>query len=411
VSCCVAPNCGWDRIESDVLESAVESAGSSSVVVLAGSQPPELSGAGSYRCLELAGGRFIRSAPPRDGSTVHIPLDELQGRVEQTLRDAGATADAAAVVARVLVDAERRGHQSHGVSLLPTYLRRIAAGGIVVAAEPELTVLTPSTASVDAGGGLGQLGMDVAAEWCAKAAAEHGLASVAVHENNHVGMLAAYRHAFQRHQVVGLLLNTSGPSVAAPGAQHATLGSNAVCLVTPVEPDREPFCVDMATGVVAAGKIRTAATLGQPIPDGWLQDAEGRPSTDPADFDAGGSIPLFGGYKGLGISLIAEIMAGALAGGRVSPDVAKQRKRPAQVMRCSQLLIGVAAGHFDVTGRRSAPHELVDRLRQAVFEGYHSSPGRPWFPDQLEEDNSERADLYGVPVALSLLDELGWERA
>jgi hypothetical protein len=149
------------------------------------------------------------------------------------------------------------------------------------------------------------------------------------------------------------LLNTSGPSVAAPGAQHATLGSNAVCLVTPVEPDREPLCVDMATGVVAAGKIRTAATLGQPIPDGWLQDAEGRPSTDPADFDAGGSIPLFGGYKGLGISLIAEIMAGALAGGRVSPDVAKQRKRPAQVMRCSQLLIGVAAGHFDVTGDRT----------------------------------------------------------
>ncbi|MEU2060337.1 Ldh family oxidoreductase [Streptomyces sp. NPDC013455] len=371
---------------------------------------------GDHRTLALQGGRFLaeprRPAPP---PAVRMTLDEVRRRTHRSLTEAGTGAATASLVADVLVDADRRGHASHGVALLPTYLRRIADGGIVAAAEPRLTPVTSTLASVDAGGGFGQPAADLAARWCAGTAAEHGLAAVAVHTNNHVGMLAAYRRPFQEHGVAGLLLNISAPSVAAPGARRPTLGSNAVCLVTPT-PAEEPFCIDLATGVVAAGKIRDARHRGEPVPPGWLLDPEGTPTTDPAALDQGGSIPLFGDYKGLCITLIAEILAGGLAGGLVSPDVARQVTRTGEVMRCAQLFVGFSVRHFtDPAVRSDAPAApaglgaLVTQLRDAVEAGHDTVPERPYFPDQLEETKAEHAEKQGLELPASIVTALGWD--
>ncbi|MEV0589976.1 Ldh family oxidoreductase [Nonomuraea cavernae] len=384
-----------------------------SVVVLAGHDWDGLSVPVRYRSLRLDGGQFVETpAAPKPESaprpeSARVRLAELHRRTVAALLAAGVDEASAEAASGVLVDAERRGHRSHGIALLPTYLRRIEEGGIRLGTRPRLTEIGPVIASVDAGGGLGQPAARLAAEWCAARAAEHGLAAVAVHDNNHVGMLAAYRHTFQEHQVVGLLLNTSGPSIAAPGASRPTLGSNAICLVTPTDGD-EPFCVDLATGVVAAGKIRDAANRGVPVPPGWLQDASGAPTTDPRQLDRNGSIPLFGDYKGLCVTLLAEVLAGALAGGRVSPDVGKQRKQLDRVMGCSQLFVGFSARHFPSGDAQEGLSGFVRRLREAVLDGYASEPARPWFPDQPEEDHAVGADAHGVEVPASVLAELGW---
>ena len=379
-------------------------------------QEPAAGAAGSAGTGTVAGDGAAAGRQTTVGE-IRMSLDELRRRTERALVGAGAGAATAASVASVLVDADRRGHRSHGVALLPTYLRRIRAGGIAAAAVPRLTALAPALASVDAGGGFGQPAAELAARWCATTAARHGLAAVAVHTNNHVGMLAAYRWPFATHGVIGLLLNTSAPSVAAPGASLPTLGSNAICLVTPTAVGSEPFCVDLGTGVVAAGKIRDAHNRRVRIPDGWLQDRYGRPTTDPAELDQEGSIPLFGGYKGLCVTLIAEILAGALAGGRVSPDVARQVSKLDQVMRCAQLFIGLSVKHF--AGREnldglhdpSQLEQLVDRLRGAVLSGYTGAPPeRPWFPDQREHDHAARADADGVTIPATVTVELGWDR-
>ena len=377
---------------------------------------------GGHRVLTLSGGHFLQgpaSRPSKTGSPapegVRMALDEVRRRTERALAEAGADDTTAALVSEVLVDADRRGHASHGVALLPTYLRRIADGGILAAAVPRLTPVTPVLASIDAGGGFGQPAADQASRWCAATAARRGLAAVAVHTNNHVGMLAAYRKPFQEHGVVGLLLNISAPSVAAPGARRPTLGSNAVCLVTPVPARDEPFCVDLATGVVAAGKIRDAGHRRAPVPPGWLLDRDGDVTTDPAQLDQGGSIPLFGDYKGLCITLIAEILAGGLAGGLVSPDVARQVTRTGEVMRCSQLFVGFSVRHFtDGSARPDAPAPvdlgaLVDQLRDAVERGHDEPPQRPYFPDQLEEDKAEQAAKEGLVLPESIVAALGWD--
>ncbi|GAA2127404.1 Ldh family oxidoreductase [Actinomadura napierensis] len=359
--------------------------------------------------LRLARGMLI--AEPRTDRTdrtapapaeLWMPPDELKRKAAAALREAGCPDEPAALVADVLVEADVRGHHSHGIGLLPTYLTRVAAGGVDPAAVPTLTE-GGATARVDAQGGFGQPAAALAAEWCAATAARLGVAAVGVHSNNHVGMMAAYRWPFQRHGVVGLLLNVSGPSLAAPGAVKPTLGSNAVCMVTPTEKD-EPFVVDFATGVVAIGKIRAAAQRGEPIPAGWLQDAAGRPTLDPGDLERGGSVPVFGDYKGLCVTLIAEVLAGMLGGQTVSPLVAKQRAQPARPMNCGQLFVGMSPGAFGL----DQTDKLLGVLHDAVLDGYPDAPPALHFPDQLEAGNSAVARESGVPVPVSVASALGW---
>jgi LDH2 family malate/lactate/ureidoglycolate dehydrogenase len=331
-----------------------------------------------------------------------IPVAQLHRLTRSTLLDAGVSRSDAELVAQVLVDADVRGHHSHGVALLPTYLGRLRAGGIDPAA-PVTLVDDGSVAQVDAAGGFGQVGAMMAARWCAERAVATGLAVASVRNNNHVGMMAAYRHPFQQAGVVGLGLNISGPSLAPPGAPRPALGSSAVCLIVPTE-QPEPFVIDFGTGTVSLGKIRTAGSSGAAIPSGWLQDASGNPTTDPDELDRGGSVPIFGGYKGLCVTLIVEVLAGMVAAGTISPRVAKQRQQPHRPMNCSQLFLGLAPRAF---GQRSLG-PLVDELADRVREAYPQTPPEPWFPDQMETGNACAAARSGIRLPDTLIHELGW---
>nr|WP_024126065.1 Ldh family oxidoreductase [Streptomyces sp. FR1]AHE38683.1 Malate/L-lactate dehydrogenase [Streptomyces sp. FR1] len=334
---------------------------------------------------------------------LYFHVEELRKRARETLERGGVSPDISELVATVLVDADVRGHPSHGVALLPLYLTRLRQGGINAHAYPSCTELSETVTLLDGRGGFGQLSADTAARHCARSAARQGLAAVGVRGNNHIGMLAAYRQHFVASDVIGLLMNISGPSVSAPGAQRATLGNNAVCLIVPRQ-QQPPFIVDFATGVVACGKIRSAALSGRSVPPEWLLDRSGRPSTDPADLDRGGSVPVFGGHKGLGLSLMIEVLAGILVAGTVSPLVNRQRHAPGSNMGCSQLFLGFRSDLFGQQGR----HELLDVICDAVRDGYDTSVPTPFFPEQREQACTEAAHDVGVPVPSAVAAELGW---
>ncbi|MFG2572543.1 Ldh family oxidoreductase [Streptomyces sp. NPDC048481] len=341
---------------------------------------------------------------PAAEAEVRFTPDALLTAATGSLTAAGVGAERAALVARVLVDADVRGHFSHGVGLLPMYLDRLRQGGIDPAAEPEWTREDGSVVLVDARGGFGQVAADLAARRCAERAARDGIAAVAVRGNNHVGMLAAYRDHFVRHGVVGLVLNVSGPSVAAPGAGRPTLGNDAVCMVVPRD-GRAPLVVDFATGTVASGKIRHAAHRGERVPATWLVDREGRPTTDPEELDRGGAVPVFGGHKGLGVAVITEVLAGVLAGGTVSPLVHKQRAEPDRPMDCSQLFLALSPGAFG----DPPVDELLDVLSGAVAAGYPQGPPAVHLPEQQERLAEALAAEHGVPVPASVVERLGWD--
>ncbi|HST80759.1 MAG TPA: Ldh family oxidoreductase [Kineosporiaceae bacterium] len=352
----------------------------------------------------------------RDGALRVVPqelrwdAEQVSRQVEQTFVDVGVPVATARMVAQVLVAADVRGHRSHGVQLVPMYLDRVRAGGIVPEAEPEVIQSNPIVTVLSANGGFGQVAAERAARLCATKAREHGLAAVAVRDNNHVGMLAAYRQPFVDAGVVALVLNISGPSVAAPGASRATLGNDAICVIAPQGPGRPPLIADLATGVVAAGKIRDAAALGRSVPKEWLIGPDGRPSTNPFDLDNGGAVPVFGGaesaYKGLCITVIVEVLAGMLAGATVSPLVSKQRAHPESVMNCSQMFIG-----FDPVAFAAGDIEaLTQTLVGAVAAGHGAAVPDIYFPEQKETLQMTETAERGIVVPGAVADLLGLVR-
>lgn len=357
-----------------------------------------LTGVPAQRRLRLENGYAQALA----GDDIRVASTELRERVTEAIAASGADQDTAGRVAEVLVDADVRGHSSHGVQLLPMYLDRVAHGGIVPSAAPRWVRRDGAVRVLDAMGGFGQVAATMAAQECATVAREYGIAAVGVRGNNHIGMLAAYREPFLRAGIVALILNISGPSVAAPGAGKASMGNNAVCLISPGLVEGAPLISDFATGTVASGKIRDAAFRGRRVPAGWLVDAAGNPTTDPHALDAGGAVPVFGTYKGLGVSVIVEVLAGMLAGGTISSLVHKQRQEPERAMDCAQMFIGFDPEAF---GAADLP-ALTERLRGTVEASYGQCVPEVYFPEQQERRREREAAERGVSVPAAVAAQL-----
>lgn len=337
-----------------------------------------------------------------DNTPQRWPIDSVYAHTCAALLAAGVPEQVAHMVADVLVDADVRGHFSHGVGLLPMYLDRVAQGGIDPLAEPKWLRQEGVVRVLSAQGGFGQVAAWQAARECATVGRQQGLAAVAVRDNNHVGMLAAYRQPFLDAGLVALILNISGPGVAAPGARKAAMGNNAVCLIAPTT-DGAPLIADFATGTVASGKIRDAAARGQPVPDGWLVDAAGAPTRDPSALDAGGAVPVFGEYKGLCVSIITEVLAGMLAGATISPKVYKQRQYPARPMGSAQLFLGFSPDAFLAGDLTTLGAQLVT----AIAGSYGDAPPLVYFPEQQEQQKVRDAHAHGLPLASSVAHVLG----
>ncbi|MGJ7043293.1 LDH2 family malate/lactate/ureidoglycolate dehydrogenase [Shinella sp. BE166] len=147
---------------------------------------------------------------------------------------------------------------------------------------------------------------------------EAGIAMAAIRNANHIGMLAYYAEAAARSGLIGIVMSTSEALVHPFGGTRAMLGTNPVAIGIPS--GDQPFLLDLATSVVSMGKINHHAIRGMSIPPGWAMDADGRPTTD-ATAARMGAIAPFGGAKGYGLGLAIELLAAALAGSDLAPDV------------------------------------------------------------------------------------------
>lgn len=248
-----------------------------------------------------------------------VPVTDLVALTTAIYEAAGAPPEHARIVVAHQVGANLAGHDSHGVLLLPTYVQRIERGHIVPAARPIVVGETPTTLAVNGGWGFGP----VVSEWtmaqCIAKARQMRVAVATVREQSHVGRLADYPLQAARAGFIALLMCDSGqaPKQVAPfGGREARLGTNPLCIAFPTDLPG-PVFLDMATSGVAAGKLAVARARNEPIPAGWVLDREGRPTTDPNAYYAGGvMLPLGGaeGHKGYGLSFAVETLAALLPG-------------------------------------------------------------------------------------------------
>jgi uncharacterized oxidoreductase len=231
----------------------------------------------------------------------------------------GASGEEAGTVARHLVGANLAGHDSHGVIQISAYVDRIKRGQIIPGAPFEVEHETPTTARINGNWGFGFVVTERAMRLAIEKAKKHNVAALTVHYQSHIGRLADYSLMAAEEGMIGLITADSGAgrkSVVPFGGTKVRLGTNPISIAVPSNNDA-PVFLDMATSVVAAGKVGVARARMKEIPEGWILDSEGNPSTDPFDLPRGGGIlPLGGdqGHKGFGLSFMVEMFSGILTG-------------------------------------------------------------------------------------------------
>lgn len=229
----------------------------------------------------------------------------------------------ACVTAGVLVAADLRGAESHGVARLPRYVNGLRSGLIQPVASVRVITESPASLVVDGGAGLGQVVGKRAMELCIEKAEAVGCAMVAVRNSNHYGIAGYYAMMALQHNMIGFSFTNSRPLAVPTFGRSAIIGTNPIAVAVPCKRER-PFVLDMATTTVPIGKIEVAQRHGRRIPLGWAVDKAGVPTGDPAAvLDGGGLLPLGGtaenaGYKGYGLSVLLDILCGALSGAAIS---------------------------------------------------------------------------------------------
>lgn len=248
--------------------------------------------------------------------------EDLQQFTAEVLTKSGVPEDDAKAGAWALVHADLMGVDSHGIAHLATskgYVPGLKAGIINPRARPRVIHETPSTALLDGDHGLGIVAASRAMEIAIAKARQVGCGFVAVTHSRHCGMTAHYATMALEHDMIGIAMTNTIPSVAPAGGLERRMGTNPIAVAAPAG-EEPPFILDIATSVVAAGKLELARLSGRSIPEGWATDGEGNPSTDPEVLWKGGlllplgSVPALGSYKGYGLGVMVDIFSGVLSG-------------------------------------------------------------------------------------------------
>jgi LDH2 family malate/lactate/ureidoglycolate dehydrogenase len=243
---------------------------------------------------------------------------ELRSFCEEVFVSLGIPREDAEVAADSLVRANLEGTDSHGISRLAIYARRIWEGRI--SARPKIDVKRAgSVLRVDGGNGLGQVASYHALRAAFPVVSKTGIVGVAVRNTNHFGTAAYYCQMACREGIALIAMTNSPPGIAPWGGKKAYFGTNPIAFGFPTRQE-PPVIVDMSSSVVARGKIILAAAEGREIPEGWAIDEEGIETTDATAALRGAVLPL-GGAKGYALAMAGEIMAGVLSGAAFGPHV------------------------------------------------------------------------------------------
>jgi LDH2 family malate/lactate/ureidoglycolate dehydrogenase len=243
-----------------------------------------------------------------------IDADRLRQIASGLLEAAGTPPANAKLIGDSLIDANLAGHDSHGILRLPFYLRSVASGRVNAAAEPQIVSKCKATAVIEANFGWGQTAMWLATKTATELAGDFGIAAASVRHSFHIGRVAPYVEYIARQGMIGIAMANAAPAVAPYGSSQRILGTNPIAWAAPRADGKEPVCLDVATSMLAEGKLQVARSKGEPVPPGTIVTSEGIPSVDPNDFYDGGALLTFGGHKGSGFSLLAQFIGRGMSG-------------------------------------------------------------------------------------------------
>lgn len=324
-----------------------------------------------------------------------LTLIQAEDLCVTTLIGARTSEENARSVARALVAAEADGLGGHGLSRLPSYAAQARAGKVDGGAVPAVTRPRPAVVAIDAAHGFAFPALDAAIAMLPEVASEQGIAAAPIRRSHHCG---AAGNTVERLAEVGLvaLLFANTPAAMAPwGGRRAVFGTNPIAFACPL-PGRAPLVVDLALSRVARGHVIAAKRRGEPIPDGWALDAEGRPTTDPDAALAGTMLPV-GDAKGTALALVVELLAAGLTGATYAAEASSFIDAEGGPPGTGQLLLAldpVALGGGGAVGRFAALAGAIEAQEGARL------------PGSRRLANRRRAAAKGLAVPDALLAEI-----
>ena len=242
--------------------------------------------------------------------------DQLRRVGTALFQAAGTPLDEAEHTTELLVKSNLCGHDSHGVMLIPYYVESILNGVCKPGSELKAVRESATTALVDGGWGLGQVIATKTMNMAIEKAKEHDLGAVATFHSCHIGRMADYSLMAISHDMIGFCTVIHYAQVVPFGGAQRMFNQGPISLAVPAG-EELPFMLDISTSVAAGGKIMHALALGKKLPEGYIVDKDGNPSIDPMDFVNGGAVLPMGGpvaYKGYGLAMAVDILAGVLTG-------------------------------------------------------------------------------------------------
>ncbi|HEY0749817.1 MAG TPA: Ldh family oxidoreductase [Chitinophagaceae bacterium] len=342
--------------------------------------------------------------------------DKLLGFANDIFLKIGCSKEDAELASKVLLSADLRGIDSHGIARLSGYVRLWDAKRVNACSQIKILHETPSTATVDGDGGLGLVVTPKAMEIAIKKAMNVGTGWVAIQNSNHFGIAAYHAMMALEHDMIGICMTNASPLVAPTFSVERLLGTNPICVAVPAG-EQSPFIADFATTTAANGKLEILQRKNGVAPPGWIQDKHGKSSTDPHELKVGGALLPLGGdrehgsHKGYALGAIVDIFSAVLSGANYGPWVPPF---PAYVPMPDNMP-GKGIGHFVGAMRIDAfrpanefkqhMDQWITRFRSAKpAEGYDQVlvPGDP-----EREKQAERLE-NGIPLLGPVVDDLAY---
>lgn len=340
-------------------------------------------------------------AEKNDTNRLVAKPETLQNFSRLVFEKLGLPAEDAKIAADAIVACNLRGVDTHGVIRMPVYAAKLKGG--FIKPKPDLKPLreTAGTALIDGGNGLGQVVGYRAMEVAIRKARETGVSFVSVRNSNHFGTCAHYSMMALSSNMIGITITNASAVIAPTGGAERMLANNPWSIAVPAG-ERFPVVLDLANSVVARGKIRQAAKEGRPIPDDWALDEDGMPTSDPDAALKGFLLPI-GGYKGYGITLMMDLLAGVLANSSYGPRT-KGLDVVDAVAGVGHAFMAVDIAAFDdVNAFRERMDRYIEELKGSSKAKGSTEIYMPGEPEFLEERTRKQT---GISLHINIVRDL-----
>ena len=294
--------------------------------------------------------------------TLSLTLDEIFELAKKTLLSNGCDEETATILADLIMKAERDGSLSHGLFRLPAYVSGLKSGKINGKARPEVKKISTSVIKVLGNNCLAPMVLNKSIPELVKAAKENGVAVLAITNSHHMAAMWFETEMVAEQGLVAFACTSYKPAVAPAGATKPLFGTNPISFAWP-RPGKMPVVYDMATASMAMGEVQVAKREGHKVPLGTGLTKDGKETTDPGQIADGGVLLPFGGYKGSGIAMMVELLAGALVGDNFSFETAAKDNNDGGPPSGGEFILAISPEKLSGSGWDKHADEFFNKMK------------------------------------------------